>query len=90
MNIKRVEWRCNSLNEPSKKATERLGFTFEGKLRCHMISKGMERDTLIFSMLQKEWISIKKGFEDWLSDSNFQEGGVQKEKLQYYINLSSL
>jgi RimJ/RimL family protein N-acetyltransferase len=90
LNMRRVEWRTNSLNEASKLASERFGFTFEGEMRSHMISKGQNRDTLGFSMLQNEWIYIKKSFEAWLVESNFDENEMQKEKLYNIIKQNIL
>ena len=42
---RRVEWKCDALNEPSRKAALRLGFTYEGTFRQHMMVKGKNRDT---------------------------------------------
>ncbi len=81
LNFRRVEWRCNSLNEPSKNAGLRFGFKYEGKMLNHMIVKGKSRDTLIFAMIQEEWSEIKQCFEKWLSPLNFNEDGSQKQKL---------
>ena len=85
LNFRRLEWRCNSLNQPSIKAANRYGFLFEGRLRNHMITKGKSRDTLIFSMLQEEWCQIKAKFEKWFSPENFDEVGNQKFALQNTI-----
>ena len=52
----RVEWKCNARNGPSRAAAERLGFTFEGIFRQHMIVKdAYSRDTAWFYMLAAEW-----------------------------------
>jgi RimJ/RimL family protein N-acetyltransferase len=80
---RRFEWKCNSLNEPSKRAAERFGFTFEGVFRQHMIVKGENRDTAWYSMLDSEWPSRKAGFEAWLDPANFDTEGKQKEKLSF-------
>ena len=55
LGYRRYEWKCNDLNAPSKRAAQRLGFTFEGVFRQHMIVKGRNRDTAWFSMLDSEW-----------------------------------
>lgn len=78
----RVEWKANNLNKPSLKAAERLGFTFEGVFRKHMIIKGRERDTAWFSITDGEWEGVKRGFEAWLGDGNFDQGGRQKRTLK--------
>ncbi|MFT3741556.1 MAG: GNAT family protein [Gammaproteobacteria bacterium] len=80
LGYRRYEWKCNALNMPSRKAAERLGFTFEGIFRQHMIVKGHNRDTAWFSILDKEWPEIKERLEKWLDPSNF-INGHQKQGL---------
>jgi RimJ/RimL family protein N-acetyltransferase len=84
LGYRRYEWKCNALNAPSRSAAERLGFTFEGIFRQHMIIKGRNRDTAWFSMLESEWPKRKVAFERWLDPSNFDANGRQK------ISLSAL
>ena len=78
---RRYEWKCNALNAPSRSAALRLGFTFEGIFRQHMIVKGENRDTAWYSMLDTEWADRKKAFEEWLDPANFDAQGKQKKKL---------
>ena len=66
LKYRRVEWKCDSLNERSRSAAMRLGFKFEGIFRQHIIVKGRNRDTAWFSMLDSEWAAIKKNMEMWL------------------------
>lgn len=54
LGYRRVEWKCDALNERSRRAAERLGFTFEGVFRQHMIVKGRNRDTAWYSLLDDE------------------------------------
>lgn len=82
LGFRRYEWKCNSLNAPSRRAAERLGFQYEGTFRQHMIVKGHNRDTAWFSMLDSEWAAVKIGFEAWLHTSNFDSNGRQKKKLE--------
>jgi RimJ/RimL family protein N-acetyltransferase len=63
LGYRRVEWKCDSLNERSRRAAIRLGFTFEGIFRQHMIVKGKNRDTAWFSLLDHEWPDAKKRLE---------------------------
>lgn len=77
LGYRRLEWKCDSLNTPSRKAAQRLGFTYEGTFRQAIIYKGRNRDTAWFSMLDKEWLHLKKKFEKWLSPSNFDKNGQQ-------------
>ena len=66
LKYRRVEWKCDSLNERSRAAALRLGFKFEGIFRQHMIIKNRNRDTAWYSMLDSEWTAIKKNMEMWL------------------------
>ncbi len=81
LGYRRYEWKCNSLNEPSRRAAVRFGFTFEGIFRQHMIIKGRNRDTAWFSMLDGEWPSRKAAFERWLEPTNFDADGQQMSAL---------
>ena len=82
LGYRRYEWKCNALNEPSRRAALRLGFSFEGIFRQHMIIKGLNRDTAWFSMLDTEWPARKREFERWLDESNFDSAGYQKTQLK--------
>ena len=81
LGYRRYEWKCNALNAPSRRAAERLGFTFEGIFRQHMVIKGRNRDTAWFSMLDAEWPARKSAFERWLLPENFDEHGTQRTPL---------
>jgi len=81
LGYRRYEWKCDSLNERSCKAAKRFGFTFEGIFRQHNIVKGRNRDTAWFSIIDKDWQRIKKNYEIWLDDENFDESGKQKKSL---------
>jgi RimJ/RimL family protein N-acetyltransferase len=83
LGYRRFEWKCNVLNEPSKRAAARFGFTFEGIFRQHMVLKGQSRDTAWFSMLDSEWPRLKAGYEAWLRPENFDEAGQQLSKLTF-------
>jgi RimJ/RimL family protein N-acetyltransferase len=77
LGYRRYEWKCNALNEPSRRAALRLGFGFEGIFRQHMIIKGRNRDTAWFAMLDSEWPSRRANLERWLAPSNFDASGNQ-------------
>jgi RimJ/RimL family protein N-acetyltransferase len=66
LGYRRVEWKCDALNARSRDAALRLGFTFEGVFRQHMIVKGRNRDTAWYSMLDREWPSVRANIERWL------------------------
>jgi RimJ/RimL family protein N-acetyltransferase len=78
---RRYEWKCNALNQASRRAAERFGFTFEGVFRQHMVIKGLNRDTAWYSMTDAEWPSRRAAFEAWLSPDNFDASGRQRRSL---------
>jgi RimJ/RimL family protein N-acetyltransferase len=81
LGYRRFEWKCNALNEPSRRAAERFGFTYEGTFRQHMVVRGRNRDTAWFSMLDSEWPRIRAAFERWLDPANFDADGRQRSRL---------
>lgn len=81
LGYRRYEWKCDSLNTPSRKAAQRLGFTFEGIFRQAIVYKGRNRDTAWFSIIDKEWPLMKQAFQAWLSESNFDGDRVQRRSL---------
>jgi RimJ/RimL family protein N-acetyltransferase len=88
LGYRRYEWKCNGLNLPSRRAAERLGFTFEGVFRQHMVVKEKNRDTAWFSMLDWEWPARKRAFEAWLAPENFDSEGQQKRALSSFAERS--
>ncbi len=70
LGYRRMEWKCDARNEPSRNAALRLGFTFEGIFRQHMIIKGENRDTAWFAMLDHEWPQIATAFRRWLYEDD--------------------
>jgi RimJ/RimL family protein N-acetyltransferase len=81
LGYRRFEWKCNALNEPSRKAALRFGFGFEGTFRKHMIVRGRSRDTAWYSLVDSEWPDAKAAFEAWLAPTNFTADGVQRKSL---------
>jgi RimJ/RimL family protein N-acetyltransferase len=78
---RRYEWKCNALNLRSRAAAQRLGFSYEGVFRQAGVSKGRNRDTAWFGIIDKEWPQLKAVFETWLRAENFDEECRQKERL---------
>lgn len=78
---RRYEWKCNALNLGSRRAAQRLGFSFEGVFRQHMIVKGRNRDTAWFSVIDSEWPALAEAYTAWLAPANFNAQGQQKERL---------
>jgi RimJ/RimL family protein N-acetyltransferase len=81
LGYRRYEWKCDSLNAPSRRAAARYGFIFEGIFRQHMIIKGRNRDTAWFAMIDSEWPKRRANFERWLVPENFDSEGRQKVSL---------
>ncbi len=78
---RRLEWKCDARNLPSRRAAERLGFTYEGLFRQHMIVKGRNRDTVWYSIIDDEWPLLRQAIENWLDDENFDASGRQRLRL---------
>jgi RimJ/RimL family protein N-acetyltransferase len=81
LGYRRYEWKCDSLNAPSRAAARRLGFTFEGVFRQALVYKGRNRDTAWFSIVDGEWPALKATFEQWLDPANFDAAGRQVHRL---------
>ncbi len=81
LGYRRYEWKCDSLNGPSRSAALRYGFTFEGIFRNAVIYKGRNRDTAWFSIIAQEWPRIRTAFDDWLDPANFDSAGQQRRSL---------
>ena len=82
LGYRRYEWKCDSLNAPSRAAAERLGFRFEGIFRQATVYKRRNRDTAWFSILDREWPALRAAFERWLAPENFDAAGRQMRRLQ--------
>ena len=78
LGYRRFEWKCDALNEPSRQAALRLGFTYEGRFRNHMVTQGRSRDTDWFSVTSEEWPAVKLALQTWLQPDNFDEAGQQR------------
>lgn len=81
LGYRRFEWKCDSLNEPSRRAARRLGFAYEGRFRNHMVTQGRNRDTDWFSVTAEEWPAVRAAHEAWLDPANFDEAGRQRTAL---------
>jgi RimJ/RimL family protein N-acetyltransferase len=81
LGYRRYEWKCDSLNAPSRAAAQRYGFTFEGIFRNAVIYKGRSRDTAWYSITDAEWPRVRAAFEAWLDPGNFDARGTQRRRL---------
>jgi RimJ/RimL family protein N-acetyltransferase len=85
---RRYEWKCNALNLASRRAAQRLGFSFEGVFRNHMVVKGRNRDTAWFAITCEDWPALSEAFRAWLSPANFDAKGRQRERLSDLTRLT--
>ena len=81
LGYRRYEWKCNSLNMPSRAAALRLGFQYEGLFRQATITRGRNRDTTWFSVIDSEWPALRAAFERWLDPANFDATDRQRRSL---------
>ena len=81
LGYRRLTWKCNALNAPSRAAAARLGFTYEGTLRNVLVVKGRSRDTAWFSILEDEWPARREAIAAWLDDSNWDAAGRPRRSL---------
>lgn len=82
LGYRRYEWKCNSLNEPSRRAALRMGFQYEGRFRQALVIKGHNRDTDWFSIIDSEWPTVNKAMQKWLAADNFDTDGKQLSSLE--------
>lgn len=78
---RRYEWKCNDLNIPSRRAAQRLGFSYEGTFRQAQIVKGGNRDTAWYASIDAEWPALKAAFQTWLAPDNFDDQSKQRQSL---------
>jgi RimJ/RimL family protein N-acetyltransferase len=90
LRYRRYEWKCDALNAASRRAALRLGFSFEGIFRDHMVIKGRSRDTAWYAMLKTDWPARKAAFERWLAPENFEANGGQKHKLGEFHTMGNI
>lgn len=81
MGYRRYEWKCDTLNAPSRAAAQRLGFSYEGIFRQAVVYKGRSRDTAWYSVIDSEWPALERAFQRWLDPANFGDRGNQRVRL---------
>ncbi len=81
LGYRRYEWKCDALNARSRRAAERLGFSFEGVFRQAIVYKGRNRDTAWYSVVDREWPALDAAFRPWLDPANFDADGRQRRSL---------
>jgi RimJ/RimL family protein N-acetyltransferase len=85
LGYRRYEWKCDSLNAPSRAAALRLGFQYEGLFRQAVVYKGRNRDTTWFSIIDSDWPALKRAYQQWLAAENFDDAGRQRNGLAELI-----
>ncbi|CAK7192736.1 hypothetical protein COMNV_00942 [Commensalibacter sp. Nvir] len=85
LGYRRLEWKCDALNAPSRAAAKRFGFTYEGLFRQAVVTRGRNRDTTWYSIIDSEYPALKRAYAQWLLPANFNAQGVQRSKLSKYI-----
>lgn len=81
LGYRRYEWKCDALNAASRKAAQRLGFSYEGTFRQATVYKKRNRDTAWYAVVDSEWPVLKDAFLQWLDPGNFDEHGKQRSRL---------
>jgi hypothetical protein len=81
LGYRRYEWKCDALNEGSRRAAMRLGFVFEGVFRQATMYKGRNRDTAWYAITDRDWPALKRAYEAWLDPANFDAAGTQRARL---------
>ena len=81
LGYRRLEWKCDALNAPSRRAALRLGYTFEGVFRQALVVKGRNRDTAWFSVVDGAWPAVRERLDAWLDPANFDAAGRQRHRL---------
>jgi RimJ/RimL family protein N-acetyltransferase len=82
LGYRRLEWKCNALNAPSRRAADRLGFAYEGTFRQHLVVKGRNRDTAWYAIIDRDWPGVSAGLRAWLDPANFDAAGRQRRRLE--------
>ena len=81
LGYRRYEWKCDSLNQKSRRAAQRFGFSYEGIFRQATMYKGRNRDTAWYAIIDEEWLALKAAYKLWLDPANFDGAGQQKARL---------
>jgi len=81
LGYRRYEWKCDSLNQPSRAAAQRLGMSFEGIFRQAIVYKGRSRDTAWYAAIDSDWPELARAYRSWLAPENFDPSGAQRSRL---------
>jgi RimJ/RimL family protein N-acetyltransferase len=81
LRYRRLEWRCGTDHDASRRAALRFGFTFEGVMRQAMWLKGANSDTALHAMLDRDWPPQAARLAAFLKLENFTPDGTQITRL---------
>jgi RimJ/RimL family protein N-acetyltransferase len=81
LGYRRYEWKCHALNARSRRAAQRLGFSYEGVFRQAAVVKGRNRDTAWYAVIDRDWPALRAAFSAWLAAENFAADGRQRRRL---------
>jgi RimJ/RimL family protein N-acetyltransferase len=81
LGYRRLEWKCDALNAPSRRLARRLGLSFEGVFRQATVVKGRNRDTAWYAAIDAEWPALEAAWRRWLDPGNFDAEGRQRLSL---------
>ncbi|MEZ5097909.1 MAG: GNAT family protein [Nocardioides sp.] len=90
LGYRRYEWKCDALNEASRRAAARLGFSYEGRFRHALVYKGRNRDTDWFAMTEADWRALRPAYDAWLAPANFDGAGRQSDPLADLVRAARL
>ena len=82
LGYRRYEWKCDSLNAPSRAAAMRFGFSYEGLFRQAVVYKGRNRDTAWYAMIDRDWPALQAAYSAWLAPGSFDSDGTQRVSLR--------
>ncbi len=85
LGYRRYEWKCDALNEASRRAATRLGFVSEGVFHQATLYKGRNRDTAWYAITDRDWPALKHAYDAWLDPANFDASGAQKARLSEFM-----
>jgi RimJ/RimL family protein N-acetyltransferase len=81
LGYRRLEWKCDAQNLPSRAAAARFGFVHEGTFLQHMVVRGRNRDTAWYAITDHDWPRRREALEAWLAPQNFDAEGRQRAPL---------
>ena len=82
--FERIAWESDGANIASRNAAERLGFALQEVIKSAAVVEGKDREQVFYTLTKDQWRSVRTAIERWLDPINFDEHGMQKERLQKF------